>query len=97
VLAALRDAGKTPTIIEYLKTPPSRAELKRLFEMMGIKPSAGVRRKETVFAELKLADADDEKILDAMAKHPILIERPIVVSDNKARLCRPPEKVEEFL
>ncbi len=97
VLAALRDAGKEPTVIEYLKTPPSRAALKSLFKMMGIRPSAGVRRKEPEFAELKLATADDEKILDAMAKHPILIERPIVVTDKKARICRPPETVQEFL
>jgi arsenate reductase len=97
VLAALSDADKKPTIIEYLKTPPSRAELKRLFNMMGIRPSEGVRRKEQTFADLKLANADDEKILDAMAKHPILIERPIVVTDKKARICRPPETVKEFL
>jgi arsenate reductase (glutaredoxin) len=97
VLAALEDAGKAPTIIEYLKTPPSRAELKNLYKRMGIRPADGVRRKEKVFAELKLATADDETLLDAMAKHPILIERPIVVSDKKARICRPPETVEEFL
>jgi len=64
---------------------------------MGRKPSDGVRRKEAVFAELKLADASDDALLDAMAKHPILIERPIVATAKKVRLCRPPEVVEEFL
>ncbi|HTP84369.1 MAG TPA: arsenate reductase (glutaredoxin) [Alphaproteobacteria bacterium] len=97
VLAALRDAGHAPEVIEYLKTPPSRSELKSLFKRMGIRPADGVRKKEKVFAELKLAKADDEALLDAMAKHPILIERPIVVSGHKARLCRPPETVKEFL
>jgi arsenate reductase len=97
VLAALNEAGKKPTVIEYLKTPPSRSELKRLFNLMGVRPADGVRRKEQVFADLKLANADDERLLDAMAKHPILIERPIVVADKKARICRPPETVKEFL
>jgi arsenate reductase len=97
VLAVLREAGHEPHIIEYLKTPPSRSELKGLFKRMGLKPAEGVRKKEKVFAELKLAKADDEALLDAMAKHPILIERPIVVSGTKARICRPPETVKEFL
>lgn len=97
VLAALHEAGHTPTVIEYLKTPPSRAELKSLVERMGLAPADCVRKKEQVFADLKLATADDDKLLDAMAEHPILIERPIVVSGKKARICRPPETVKEFL
>ena len=97
VLAALREAGHAPTVIEYLKTPPSKSELKSLFKRMGIRPADGVRKKEKVFAQLKLATADDEALLAAMAEHPILIERPIVVSAKRARICRPPETVKEFL
>lgn len=97
VLAALRDAGHSPTVIEYLKTPPSRSALKALFARMGIRPADGVRRKESVFAQLNLANASDDALLDAMAEHPILIERPIVLSMRKARICRPPETVQEFL
>ncbi len=97
VLAALRDAGHTPDVIEYLKTPPSRGELKSLFKRMGIRPAEGVRTKEKIFAELKLAKADDEALLDAMAEHPILIERPFVVTAKGTRLGRPVEKVREIL
>lgn len=97
VLAALQAAGHTPTVIEYLKTPPSRSELKALIQRMGRRPADCVRRKEKLFAELKLATANDEALLDAMAKHPILIERPIVVAGRTARLCRPPEIVNELL
>ncbi len=97
VLAALHDAGHAPTVVEYLKTPPSRAELKSLFQRMGRTPAECVRKKEKVFADLKLADADADTLLDAMAEHPILIERPIVVSGKKVRICRPPETVQEFL
>ena len=97
VLAALRDAGHAPDVVEYLKTPPSKSELKSLFARMGIRPAEGVRRKEKIFAELKLAKASDEALLRAMAEHPILIERPIVVSAKRARICRPPETVKEFL
>ncbi len=97
VLAAIEDKGHKPEIIEYLKTPPSRAELKSLIKKMGKTPAEAVRKKESLFQELKLAGADDEKLLDAMAKHPILIERPIVVTDKGARLGRPPEAVNEVL
>ena len=97
VLAALHDAGKAPTVIEYLKTPLSRSELASLFKRLGLRPADGVRKKEKVFAELKLANAGDDALLDAMAKHPILLERPIVVSGTKARICRPAETVQDFL
>ncbi len=97
VLAALEGAGEKPHIVEYLKTPPSRGELKRLIRGMGLRATDVVRRKEKLFAELGLAGADDEALLDAMAAHPILIERPIVVKGDKVRLCRPPEKVQELL
>ncbi|MBV8534173.1 MAG: arsenate reductase (glutaredoxin), partial [Alphaproteobacteria bacterium] len=65
VLAALREAGHAPEVIEYLKTPPSRSELKILFKRMGIRPADGVRKKEKVFCDLKLAKADDDALLDA--------------------------------
>lgn len=97
VLAALQAAGHAPKVIEYLKTPPSRSELKSLIQRMGRRPADCVRRKEKLFAELKLATADDEALLDAMAAQPILIERPIVVSGRTARLCRPAEAVNELL
>jgi len=97
VLAAIEAKGHTPEIIEYLKTPPSRVELKSLIKKMGRTPAEAVRKKEELFRTLKLAGADDEKLLDAMAKHPILIERPIVVTDKGARLGRPPEAVNEVL
>lgn len=97
VLAALHDAGRTPTVIEYLKTPPSRGELKSLIARMGLRPADCVRKKEKAYTELKLATAGDDALLDAMAEHPILIERPIVFTAAKARICRPPETVKEFL
>jgi len=97
VLAAIEARGHKPEIVEYLKTPPSRAELKSLIKKMGKTPAEAVRSKEELFQKLKLANADDEKLLDAMAKHPVLIERPIVVTDKGARLGRPPEAVNEVL
>lgn len=97
VLAALQEAGQTPTVIEYLKSPPSRSQLKDLIERMGLRPADCVRKKEKLFADLELATASDDALLDAMAKHPILIERPIVVAGKKARICRPPETVKELL
>jgi arsenate reductase len=96
-LALIREAGIEPTIIEYLKTPPSRAELAALVTKMGITARAMVRAKEAVYGELALADAGDEKLLDAMAEHPILINRPIVVTEKGAALCRPPETVKPLL
>lgn len=94
-LEMIRKAGEEPTVIEYLKTPPSRAELSRLIEQMGIPVRALLREKETPYAELGLADAkwSDDELLDFMMAHPILINRPVVVSDKGARLCRPSEEV----
>jgi arsenate reductase (glutaredoxin) len=99
VLAMIRDAGQEPTIIEYLKTPPTRAVLKDLIGRAGLKPSEAVRRKQPQFAELGLDKngVTEDQILDAMIAEPILIERPIVVSDRGVRLCRPKERVQEIL
>lgn len=96
-LALLREAGAEVTIIEYLKTPPSRAELKRLYDRAGLTPRQGLRVKEPLAKELGLAGASDEAILDAMAANPILIERPLVETDKGVRLGRPPEKVRDIL
>lgn len=94
-LAMLEDAGADVTVIEYLKTPPSRDELKRLYERAGISPRQGLRSKEQAAADL--AGASDDEILDAMMKDPILIERPLVETDKGARLARPAETVKEIL
>ena len=98
VLAFLREAGQEPRVIEYLKTPPSKAELKRLIKRMGAKVADVVRWKEPIAAELGLdKDSSDDELLDAMMEHPILINRPIVVTDDAVRLCRPSETVKELL
>jgi arsenate reductase len=99
VLATMRERGVEPTIIEYLKTPPSRTVLKDLLAKMGMKPRDILRRSGTPYDELGLDDLKltDEQILDAIDKHPILIQRPIVVTDKGVRLCRPKEKLDEVL
>jgi arsenate reductase len=98
-LEILRDSGCDVRIREYLKTPPSRDELKRLYEAAGINPREGLRSKEPLAGELGLnrLDVTDDEVLDAMIKHPILIERPIVETPNGVRLCRPQDKVREIL
>ena len=96
-LELLRDNGIEPTVIQYLKTPPSRAELTRLIHDAGIEVRAAVRKREPLYAELNLADADDDALLDAMVEHPILIERPFVVTGNGTRLARPVDAVREIL
>ena len=99
VLAAINDAGEEPEIILYLETPPSRAELTKLLSQMQIGARQLLRKKESLYKELSLDDpkVSDAKALDAMIKHPILIERPIVVTEKGARLCRPPETLNEIL
>jgi len=99
VLATLRDAGHEPRIIEYLKTPPSKNELKQLIKRMGAKTSDVVRWKEPVAGELGLDkdESSDEELLNAMMEHPILINRPIVVTEDAVKLCRPSETVKELL
>ena len=96
-LEILRDEGVDVTVIEYLKTPPGRDELKRLYERAGITPRQGLRDKEPLAEELGLANAADDEILDAMMEHPILIQRPLVETDKGAGLCRPQEEVRKLL
>ncbi len=96
-LQLLRDRGIEPAIVKYLETPPTRAELADLIARAGLTPRQAIRAKEALYKELGLADADDEALLDAMAEHPILIERPLVVTDRGVRLARPVENVEEIL
>ncbi len=98
-LAMIRATGVEPTIVEYLKTPPSRAELVDLVHRMGIPLHDVLRQKGTPYAELGLGDASlsDDALLDAIAAHPILINRPIVVTPKAVRLCRPSEQVLDLL
>jgi arsenate reductase (glutaredoxin) len=96
-LDLLRDNGFDPTVVQYLKTPPSRAELVRMISDAGIEVRAAVRKRESLYTELNLADADDDELLDAMAEHPILIERPFVVTPRGTRLARPLDSVREVL
>ncbi|MDX1914327.1 MAG: arsenate reductase (glutaredoxin) [Methylophilus sp.] len=98
-LAMIRASGVEPEVIEYLKTPPTKAQLIQLIANMGITPRAILREKGTPYAELGLDNAQlsDEVLLDAMMQHPILINRPIVVTSKGARLCRPSEVVLEIL
>lgn len=98
-LALLRDAGHAPRVIEYLATPPTRAELADLVARSGLSPRQAVRSKEALYTELGLDDpaVGDEALLDAMIAHPILINRPLVVTPKGVRLCRPAELVHEIL
>jgi arsenate reductase len=98
-LAMIRNSGVEPTVIEYLKAPPSRATLTDLIARMGIKVRALLREKGTPYAELGLDDPSlaDDALLDAMMAHPILINRPIVVTPLGVRLCRPSERVLDIL
>ena len=99
VLATIRAKGIEPQIIEYLKTPPDRATLKSLLTRMGMKPRELLRKRGTPFEELKLDDPalGDDQLIDAMVAHPILIERPVVVTPKGVKLCRPAELVEAIL
>jgi arsenate reductase len=96
-LELLRDNGIEPEVIQYLKTPPSRDELVRLIREAGIEVRAAVRKRESLYTELNLADASDDELLDAMTSHPILIERPFVVTPKGTRLARPIDGVREIL
>ncbi|HEU4960331.1 MAG TPA: arsenate reductase (glutaredoxin) [Sphingomonas sp.] len=89
--------GLEVEVVNYLDTPPTRAELTRLYHRAGITPRDGLRTGEGVAKDLGLASASGDAILDAMAQHPILIERPLVETDKGVRLGRPPEKVREIL
>ena len=98
-LAMIRNAGIEPEVIEYLKNPPDRATLKDLIERAGLTVRATLREKGTPYAELGLSEVSlsDEQLLDAMLAHPILINRPIVVTPLGVRLCRPSELVLDIL
>ena len=94
-LAMIRQSGAAPEIIEYLKTPPSRARLVELIKALGISPRDLLREKGTPYAELGLADPkwSDDELIDFMLAHPILINRPIVETPKGTKLCRPSEAV----
>jgi arsenate reductase (glutaredoxin) len=98
-LEILHESGTNPFVIEYLKAPPSRDELKRLYERAGISPRDALRAKEPIAEELGLTrpGVSDDEILDAMMEHPILINRPLVVTDKGVRLCRPQDVVREII
>src|SRR5215475_3542176 len=98
-LAMIRNAGIEPHVVEYLKTPPNRVLLKQLVARMGISVRDLLREKATPFGELGLGNPtlSDDELLDAMMAHPILINRPIVVTPHGVRLCRPSEKVMDLL
>ncbi|MCW1382540.1 arsenate reductase (glutaredoxin) [Novosphingobium sp. KCTC 2891] len=98
-LAMIRNAGIEPHVVEYLKTPPSRAMLETLIARAGIGARALLREKGTPYAELGLADEtlDDAALIDAMMAHPILINRPLVVSPLGVKLCRPSEEVLDLM
>ena len=93
----MRDNGIEPEIVQYLKTPPTRAELVNMIKDAGIDVRKAVRKREALYDELGLADASDDELLDAMAEHPILIERPFVVTPRGTRLARPIDAVRESL
>ena len=99
VLAAIREAGHEPEVIEYLKTPPSRETLQSLIERAGEGARGLLRAKEPLVKELGLdgADVTDAAIVDAMMAHPVLINRPIVVTETAVKLCRPSETVQALL
>ncbi len=99
VLGLIRNSGVEPVVIEYLKTPPSRDELRGLIARMGVPVRAVLREKGTPYAELGLGDPalTDDQLLDAMMAHPVLINRPIVVTPLGVRLCRPSETVLDIL
>ena len=98
-LAMIRNAGIEPHVVEYLKTPPSRALLIELIDRAGITPRELLREKGTPYAELGLGDASlsDEALVDAMMAHPVLINRPLVASPLGVKLCRPSEAVLDLL
>ena len=96
-LALIREAGIEPRVIEYMQSPPDRATLLALIERMQLPVRDVIRSKEPLYAELGLADAGDDALIDAMLAHPVLINRPIVATPLGVRLCRPPELVLDIL
>ena len=96
-LDLLRENGIEPEVVQYLKTPPTRSDLAKMIADAGIDVRTAVRKRESLYAELGLADASDDELLDALAEHPILIERPFVVTAKGTRLARPIDTVREIL
>lgn len=97
-LQLIEESGEMVTVVEYLKTVPSKDELQDIVNMLGIKPEALVRKGEAIYKEeFKGKQLSDEEWIDAMIQHPKLIERPIVIKDKQAIIGRPPEKVKELL
>ena len=98
-LEILRDEGADVTVIEYLKAPPDKAELTRLYDRAGLTPREGLRDKEQLAQDLDLVEGavSDDAILEAMADNPILIDRPLVETEKGVRLCRPQDRVREIL
>lgn len=98
-LQLLRDHGKDPVIVEYLKQPLSEIQIKRLLKILGMKPRELMRRKESEYSDLGLDDpkVSEAKLIKAMVEHPVLMERPVVVAGDRAVVGRPPEKVAEIL
>ena len=97
-LAILENApGVEIEVVDYLKTPPSRAEIEAVLKKAGVRPSEAARKGEGIVKEIGLDVKDDKAVLDAMAAHPILIERAIVITDKGAVIARPPERVSEIL
>ncbi|HEX6374555.1 MAG TPA: arsenate reductase (glutaredoxin) [Allosphingosinicella sp.] len=98
-LEILRDSGADVTVIEYLRTPPSKAELARLYARAGLTPGEGLRAKEPLAEDLDLLSGrvSDEALLEAMVENPVLINRPLVETDKGVRLCRPQDVVREIL
>lgn len=99
VLALIRDAGHEPRVVEYLKTPPTKEQLRALVAAMGVPVRAILREKGTPYAELGLDDPkwSDEQLLDFIVQHPILLQRPVVVTPRGTKLCRPSEEVKDLL
>jgi len=98
-LEILENEGVDVTVIEYLKTPPSKAELKRLYDRAGLSPREGLRAKEQLARDLDLVEGavSGDAILEAMVENPILIDRPLVETEKGVRLCRPQDRVREIL
>lgn len=96
-LAKLREAGVEPTVVKYLDTGWTREQLTAMFDAAGLTPAQAARKREKLYKEMNLADASDDELLDAMVAHPVLVERPFVVTEKGTRLARPLERIDELL
>ena len=98
-LEILRESGADVTVVEYLKAPPSKETLKRLYAQAGLTPREGLRARESLAEDLDLlgGGVSDEAVLEAMTENPVLIERPLVETEKGVRLCRPQDRVREIL